>query len=710
MSTDVSPPGREAQVEALSEKPGVDNPYAVAWASYNESGDCVDAGGQVFDVGEHADVIRKSKGKWVLHSRKTGKVLGTHATKEEAEAQERAIQASKHADEPEHAPAGTPEGGQFVAGKGGGGGGEEKKQTSHPVYPLNPTHEKMAQYHKQAAEFMRSGGNEKGAQEHEKSQKMYEGYQKEQEEENKKYAAEREKKAAEKAANKGKGFFSRFKKHDEDSPVRVRRFDAGTLASPERLPNGWMRVEGRIARVGIQEYQDAGGGTHRELRLPEEVFDPESLASFAMVPVTNTHPAQLLDSTTARHYSVGSVGERVRPDGDYVAAPFMITDADAIKAVEAGRVQLSNGYSCELEEVPGTWKGERYDSVQRKIRGNHLAIVDSARAGDGARIRLDSGDACAIENRDRIQHIKENAMPNVTLKLDGRAVEITEATAPLVQKDIEQSIEKARREGHAAAVKAVAKNLKLRADAKGEALKAVKHETMTCPECGGSGEVAKDDDDDADAMMKCDYCDGKGKVSALGEFGGDFAGKGPDADGDYDMDDDDMDADELATEQATEEEAKEAHKDGFVRRIAARAKRRAAALKRHDAAVERRARRAIKARVALESEARKHLGAGADLSKLDALGVKRAVVAKLAPQAKLDSAPEAVVEAAYLLEVARAAEAPNAVDAVRAATMANPKNAPVFSPAAPGRLNRADSQAAKDAMIKRNQDAWKRKQ
>lgn len=36
---DVAPPGREAQVKKLKEVSSVDNPYAVAWASYNDDDD-----------------------------------------------------------------------------------------------------------------------------------------------------------------------------------------------------------------------------------------------------------------------------------------------------------------------------------------------------------------------------------------------------------------------------------------------------------------------------------------------------------------------------------------------------------------------------------------------------------------------------------------------------------------------------------------------
>ncbi len=41
-------------------------------------------------------MISKKDGRYVLRSRKTGKVLGTHPSKKKAMAQERAIQAAKH--------------------------------------------------------------------------------------------------------------------------------------------------------------------------------------------------------------------------------------------------------------------------------------------------------------------------------------------------------------------------------------------------------------------------------------------------------------------------------------------------------------------------------------------------------------------------------------------------------------------------------------
>ena len=114
---------------------------------------------------------------------------------------------------------------------------------------------------------------------------------------------------------------------------RYDQLDAASLKPPVKMDNGFLRVEGRIARVGVQEYHRVDGTVHRELRLPEEVFHADSLASFAMLPVTNRHPPGMLTAKNAKAFGVGSVGENVRKDGDYVAAPLILTDADAIASV-----------------------------------------------------------------------------------------------------------------------------------------------------------------------------------------------------------------------------------------------------------------------------------------------------------------------------------------------------------------------------------------
>ena len=178
------------------------------------------------------------------------------------------------------------------------------------------------------------------------------------------------------------------------------RFDRASYKKPTRQANGYLRADATLTRIGVFEYQLADGTTRRELRLPEEVFHADSLSSFSMVPVTDEHPPEALTAENTRKFQVGMVGEHPRADGDHVLASILITDKAIVADIETGkRRELSCGYNCDLEATPGEWNGQRYDAIQRNIRGNHVALVSKGRAGPEARVRLDSGDAIQ-SNRD----------------------------------------------------------------------------------------------------------------------------------------------------------------------------------------------------------------------------------------------------------------------------------------------------------------------
>lgn len=151
-----------------------------------------------------------------------------------------------------------------------------------------------------------------------------------------------------------------------------------------------MIVEARIARSGVYTYRNSDGTTRREYRPDVEVFREDSRASFRGVPVTNDHPPTMINAKNARQFMVGAVLDVPRQDGKWMVATLAVHDAAVIAAMESGKVQCSNGYECELLDTPGvTPDGERYDAIQQAIVGNHLAIVDDARAGAGAHVRMD---------------------------------------------------------------------------------------------------------------------------------------------------------------------------------------------------------------------------------------------------------------------------------------------------------------------------------
>ena len=63
-------------------------------------------------------------------------------------------------------------------------------------------------------------------------------------------------------------------------------------------------------------------------------------------------------------------------DGDLLAATLYVQDADLIRQVQDGtRRELSAGYQVDVDETPGEVDGERFDRIQRNIRGNHVAAL-----------------------------------------------------------------------------------------------------------------------------------------------------------------------------------------------------------------------------------------------------------------------------------------------------------------------------------------------
>lgn len=171
--------------------------------------------------------------------------------------------------------------------------------------------------------------------------------------------------------------------------------DGATALSRERTPEGFLRVRARIGRAGLHDYKagEIGGPpgvapdrTVKVYRPPEDVFDADSLASFAQKPVTLDHPPRMVDSANWKSVAVGHSSEAVTRDGEHVATDLVITDAAAVARAEAG-AELSNGYWADFVFAPGTTPdGQAYDAVQRNIRGNHIALVDAGRCGPTCRV------------------------------------------------------------------------------------------------------------------------------------------------------------------------------------------------------------------------------------------------------------------------------------------------------------------------------------
>ena len=258
--------------------------------------------------------------------------------------------------------------------------------------------------------------------------------------------------------------------------MNVIRYDRGSLAKPVKLPNGYMRVEGNIARTGLLEYAKADGTKWVEYRPPEEAFRADTLASFALAPLTNDHPATgMLDAENTKLFQVGTV-EAPRRDGDFVTAGILVTDADTIRDMESGKRELSCGYHCDVDPTPGEIDGQRYDAVQRNVVGNHVALVREGRAGPQVRVRMD-GLRMEIVDLLKSDAGQEKDQPTMTkIKLDGVDFEMTETAAQAVTKALETAA------AHVDSSKAETEKQSARADKAEADAKALAAELAAAPE------------------------------------------------------------------------------------------------------------------------------------------------------------------------------------------------------------------------------------
>ena len=162
----------------------------------------------------------------------------------------------------------------------------------------------------------------------------------------------------------------------------------GTTISPNQIETqeGFLICRNvPIARTGEQKYLrrdiDPESNSNEEVTLireEKEVFDPAAIASFEGKPVTNNHPNELLKSDDVRFFERGHAQNVRRGEGefsDYLVADLHIHDAELIEAVKNGKREISCGYNYVCEERDGKF-------YQTNIRGNHVAVVDKARAGE----------------------------------------------------------------------------------------------------------------------------------------------------------------------------------------------------------------------------------------------------------------------------------------------------------------------------------------
>jgi len=154
--------------------------------------------------------------------------------------------------------------------------------------------------------------------------------------------------------------------------------------------NGFKEIKDNpLSCVGVFPYlgKDLPGAENPNsiyyvLRPEEELSDPDCINSFKLLPWVDDHTMLGGDFTPAERKGVhGVIGEDVYYKDGFLRGNLKIFSNMLERLISTGKKDLSCGYRCIYEKASGVFNGKAYDYIQRRIRGNHLALVDEGRMG-----------------------------------------------------------------------------------------------------------------------------------------------------------------------------------------------------------------------------------------------------------------------------------------------------------------------------------------
>ena len=191
-------------------------------------------------------------------------------------------------------------------------------------------------------------------------------------------------------------------------------------------PEGFLVCTGvSIARTGDMIYGpgetpiDVGpDGKVFITRSSEEVFRPETIASFEGKAVTVSHPVEFVSPDNWTQLSKGVVQNVRRGTGEQesdLIADLLITVGNAIELIKNGLREVSCGYEAEYTQT-GVGRG-----YQSKIIGNHLALVEEGRAGSSYAINDHKGKVSKMKLSDRVKAIFAKAQDEAMQVVDESA-------------------------------------------------------------------------------------------------------------------------------------------------------------------------------------------------------------------------------------------------------------------------------------------------
>lgn len=176
--------------------------------------------------------------------------------------------------------------------------------------------------------------------------------------------------------------------------MTVQRFDRTYIKDYKETPEGYLRLDNvPISRTGVFPYRRFDNGetvVEYEAKLPEDLLNNFTVQSATTKAVTDEHPPELVTAANHSKYAKGfTTTDAIAKDGK-IFTSLIVTDSEMIDKIKNGKREISIGFTADIERRSGEYEGQRFDSVQRNITINHIAVVNQGRAGSDIGIRADS--------------------------------------------------------------------------------------------------------------------------------------------------------------------------------------------------------------------------------------------------------------------------------------------------------------------------------
>lgn len=186
--------------------------------------------------------------------------------------------------------------------------------------------------------------------------------------------------------------------------------------------NGWYEIkENPLSKVGVFDYLGSSidapepDRIYKVYRPEEELSDPACLESLKLIPWTIQHEMMGEGYTPTEKKGVdGVTGEEIFYDEKEKAIKgnIKVFSDQLEQIIDDGMKELSIGYRCVYDFTPGSYNGESYDVVQRKIRGNHLASVEEGRMGKDVAVMDDL--SVTFDSKDFIMAKVKKTLPKAS--------------------------------------------------------------------------------------------------------------------------------------------------------------------------------------------------------------------------------------------------------------------------------------------------------